>query len=218
MTSNYFSCSAPFDQIMDKDPMGESWGEYWHLDTRDYAPYSWNTGVFSEEELNKIRILGIRLNTKRAQTGGRGKNCLDHRRSFISWVPTNSQTSWIYQRLTTVAVQNNEQHFKFDLTMLERLQFTHYKAEENGCYKQHVDPLPWKNPHNRKLSVVMQLSDPSEYEGGELKLYNGHEPITIKREKGLVVFFPSYTLHEVTPVTSGERYSLVGWIHGPAFK
>ena len=64
----------------------------------------------------------------------------------------------------------------------------------------------------------MQLSDPSEYEGGELKLYNGHEPITIKREKGLIVFFPSYTLHEVTPVTKGERYTLVGWVHGPAFK
>jgi len=33
-----------------------------------------------------------------------------------------------------------------------------------------------------------------------------------------MIFFPSYTLHEVTPVTKGTRYTLVGWVHGPAFK
>ena len=102
--------------------------------------------------------------------------------------------------------------------MIGRLQFTFYDGNEEGCYKSHIDPLNWTNPHNRKLSFVLQLSDPSEYEGGELKLYNAYEPTTIKREKGLIVFFPSYTLHEVTPVTKGERYTLVGWVHGPAFK
>jgi PKHD-type hydroxylase len=66
--------------------------------------------------------------------------------------------------------------------------------------------------------LVVQLSDPSEYEGGELRLHTSQEPVIIRKEKGMVVCFPSYTLHEVTPVTRGERYTLVGWVHGPAFK
>lgn len=73
-------------------------------------------------------------------------------------------------------------------------------------------------PHNRKLSMVIQLSDPSEYEGGELLLHLGNNPTRIERKKGLAVFFPSYILHEVTPVTKGERYSLVAWVHGKPFK
>jgi PKHD-type hydroxylase len=102
--------------------------------------------------------------------------------------------------------------------MLETLQFTYYKSEENGCYKSHVDTLCWKLPYNRKLSIVVQLSSPDDYEGGELKLHNFHEPTAINKEKGLVVTFPSYTLHEVAPVTKGERYTLVAWVHGPPFK
>ena len=81
-----------------------------------------------------------------------------------------------------------------------------------------MDPLNWKIPHNRKLSVVVQLSDPEEYEGGELKLHTSYDPIIIKKERGMIVSFPSYTLHEVAPVTKGERYSLVAWVHGPAFR
>jgi PKHD-type hydroxylase len=64
----------------------------------------------------------------------------------------------------------------------------------------------------------MQLSDPSEYEGGDLLLHTGDEPIVINKQKGMLVMFPSYTLHEVTPVTKGERYSLVAWVHGPKLR
>ena len=218
MISNYFTPKIDFDSIIDNDPIKNSRGDYWYLNSHNYEQYSWSTEVFSDEEIDNIRVLGIRLNTERAETGGKGKDCLDHRRSFVSWFPTNDLTSWVYQRLTSAVNKNNEKHFKFNLTMIERLQFTFYDGNEEGCYKSHIDPLNWNNPHNRKLSFVLQLSHPSEYEGGELKLYNGGDPITIKREKGLIVFFPSYTLHEVTPVTKGERYTLVGWVHGPAFK
>lgn len=75
---------------------------------------------------------------------------------------------------------------------------------------QHLVPLP----HNRKLSMSLQLSDPNDYEGGELLLHLSHNPTVISKQKGMMVFFPSHTLHEVTPVTKGERYSLVAWIHG----
>ena len=215
MTSKFFLNKNSFDSI--KDPIEDNWGPYWHLNTKNYEPYCWNTDVFTDKEIERIIVLGRRFGINRAETGA-GTNCLEHRRSFNSWLTSNGQTSWIYERLTDIIQENNKMFFDFDLTMIETLQFTYYSSEENGCYKAHVDPNVWKIPHNRKLSVVIQLSNPEEYEGGELKLHTSHEPISITKEKGMVVMFPSYTLHEVTPVTKGERYSLVAWVHGPAFK
>lgn len=216
MTSKFFSNKNSFDVI--RDPIQNNWGPYWHLNAQEYESYCWNTGVFTCDEIERIKVIGRRLGMNRAQTGGAGENCLDHRRSFNSWIFPNENTSWIYERLANLIEQNNEKFFNFDLSMIENLQFTYYSSEEEGCYKAHVDPNCWKLPHNRKLSIVVQLSDPSEYEGGELKLHTSHDPIIINKEKGMVVSFPSYTLHEVTPITKGERYSLVAWVHGPAFK
>jgi PKHD-type hydroxylase len=70
----------------------------------------------------------------------------------------------------------------------------------------------------RKLSLSVQLSEPEDYEGGSLLLYNGEEPMTLPKTRGTGLFFPSYSLHEVTPVTKGIRYSLVAWFLGPRFK
>jgi PKHD-type hydroxylase len=216
MTSKFFSNKNSFDVI--QDPIKNNWGPYWHLTTQEYQPFCWNTEVFTLEEIERIKVIGCRLGIDRSTTGGAGKDCLNHRKSFNSWIYPNEHTSWIYQKLTEIVHQNNEQFFNFDLTMIENLQFTYYSSKEEGCYKAHIDPMNWKLPHNRKLSIVVQLSDPNEYEGGELKLHTSHDPIEIHKEKGMVVMFPSYTLHEVTPVTKGERYSLVAWVHGPAFK
>ena len=63
--------------------------------------------------------------------------------------------------------------------------------------------------------MVLQLSDSKDYEGGDLMLMHSNTPNIIEKKKGYLVAFPSYVLHEVTPVTKGERYSLVAWIHGP---
>jgi PKHD-type hydroxylase len=217
MTSKFFSNKNSFDSIQ-KDPIQQSFGAYWHLKSEVYEPFCWNTGVFTIEEIERIKTIGRRIGMNRAQTSGGGENCLEYRRSFTSWIQPNDHTAWIYQKLTNLVLQNNENFFNFDLTMFEHLQFTYYNSAEEGCYKAHVDPNVWGLPHNRKLSLVMQLSDSSEYEGGNLLLHNSAEPTIIQKEKGMVVCFPSYTLHEVTPVTKGERYSLVAWVHGPKLR
>jgi PKHD-type hydroxylase len=58
----------------------------------------------------------------------------------------------------------------------------------------------------------MLLSDPSEFEGGEFQF---QENESVKMKKGSVIAFPSFLKHQVTPVTSGKRYSAVCWINGP---
>ena len=65
----------------------------------------------------------------------------------------------------------------------------------------------------------MLLSDPSEFEGGELQVKTCSDQIsTLETKKGRAWFFPSYTLHRVTPVTKGVRRSLVLWSGGPEFR
>ena len=86
----------------------------------------------------------------------------------------------------------------------------------SGKYGKHVDCS--YNTNIRKLSFTLQLSDPSDYDGGDLCLYFGEDAEVIKREQGYVALFPSYVLHEVTPVTRGTRYSLVSWITGKPFR
>ena len=216
MISNYLNYKNSFDSL--SDPVRDSWGNYWYLQNQNSTNYCWNNQVFSDEEIDRIKVIGRRLGTKRATTADNNENCLDHRRSFTSWIQPNEHTSWIYQRLTLLVNENNKKFFNYDIEKIETLQFTYYEFEENGCYKSHIDQLDWSIPHNRKLSMVLQLSDPSEYDGGELRLYTSHQPTEIIKEKGYIITFPSHTLHEVTPVTRGERYSLVAWIHGPLLK
>ena len=215
MISEYFSYNHNFNDIVRNDPTNNIGSEYWHLDTRSAETWCWNNNVFTNKEIERIIVIGKRLSPKRAETGGRGEDCLDHRRSFVSWIGANSETNWIFQRITDVVKQNNQQFWNFDLEKIERLQFTHYLSSEEGTYHAHVDPTPWTLPHNRKLSMSLQLSDPNDYDGGELLLHLSNNPTVISKQKGLMAFFPSHTLHEVTPVTRGERYSLVAWIHGP---
>ena len=99
----------------------------------------------------------------------------------------------------------------------EHIQFTVYEGDDKGFYRWHVDNNMQSDVPPRKLSMTVQLSDPSEYTGGELQLHDG-EVQTAVNNRGHVVIFPSYVLHRVQPVTSGIRRSLVVWANGPGFK
>ena len=72
----------------------------------------------------------------------------------------------------------------------------------------------------RKLSMVLLLNDPSEFEGGQFQINTGSEKraTEVVMKKGRLVAFPSWVIHRVLPVTSGIRQSLVVWGVGPKFK
>jgi hypothetical protein len=72
---------------------------------------------------------------------------------------------------------------------------------------------PWDLPH-RGISLSVQLSDPSTYEGGGLRVYDRNEGWWLPsagRPRGTAILFGSSTLHEVTEVSSGERWALLAW-------
>ena len=98
------------------------------------------------------------------------------------------------------------------------IQYTEYHATEGGKYDWHHD-VDWNNSGgtDRKLSLTVQLSDPSDYDGGYFEFLEVEQPPASSKTKGAVLAFPSYLAHRVAPVTRGVRRSLVAWFHGPTW-
>ena len=185
------------------------------ISTREQTFATWENG-FTDEQINEIIKLGDSLPLAPATLGDASVND-KVRISETGWMELNPETTFIYDALAYISRQLNGQFFDFDLFgFVEHLQYTVYR-DNGGHYDWHTDRGDM-NLSPRKLSLVLQLSDPSEYEGGDLELFTGLEPTKVEKRKGLVVAFPSFTLHRVTPVTSGTRRSLVVWLSGPKFR
>ena len=178
--------------------------------------------AFSSEEVNKIIEAGEKEDIIQARVifPSLNKSSLDKsiRSSNISWLTSNDlNNEWLFRRLTDIIFNINKNYFKFDLTAIQNLQYSIYNV--GGFYTDHVDATGLVSmTGSRKLSFSIMLTDPEEYAGGDLLLKDSFKPIKTTNKKGSIIFFPSYVLHEVTPVTKGTRKALVGWVMGPNFK
>ena len=127
----------------------------------------------------------------------------------------------------------NKINFNYNLQYFQPVQFARYR--NGGHYDWHQD-ASGQNPHgeSRKLSLTFCLTDPNDYEGGELEFFHGERQMEelelpdgskvpaeqIKqdiRDQGSVIVFDSHDWHRVTPCTKGTRYSIVCWTVGPNF-
>ena len=162
------------------------------------------------------------------------KNIQRKRKSDLVWL----NDTWIYKEIHPyVHKANKAAGWNYQWERSEPCQFTKYKLGQ--YYDWHNDP--WDNPYKRKendpdngkvrkLSMTCQLTDGSEYSGGELEFdfrnYDPHMRDESKHvrsvpeilPKGSIVVFPSHLWHRVKPVTRGTRYSLVVWHLGYPFK
>ena len=176
--------------------------------------YYYFTSAFTFNELGKITEIANRTPKQDGIVMGVKDNSelSDYRKSEIAWISDNDETSWIYEKIANLAKMANKEMWNFDIWGYhDDLQYTTYYGD-GGHYDWHADLGPGIS--NRKLSCVLQLSDPGEYEGGELQMNLGGSIISVKKEVGLICFFPSFVLHRVTPITSGVRTSLVTWLCG----
>lgn len=188
-------------------------GGNWFFNTDIINAYAFWDNFLSEEECKKIIKIGNDKKLKNASIIGNNKKVRD---SKVSWIYPEPNINWLYERLTSIITDLNSRFFKFHLTgLLEPLQFTNYKAP-GAKYGKHTDRSI--NILNRKLSFSILLSDKSSYKGGDFYLYENEEGLLLPQEQGKLLLFPSFVLHEVTPVTKGERNSLVGWVTGDNFK
>tara|TARA_R110000744_G_scaffold58737_1_gene122569 strand:- start:3069 stop:3650 length:582 start_codon:yes stop_codon:yes gene_type:complete len=180
-------------------------------------PFAWWEGAFTEEQLDWLQARA-RESSNAAKVGGVGNGAVSEeiRRSNVSWLNNSTETRWLFEIIGHVTSSLNVDYFNFSLSGLgEQMQLTNYLESQQGAYGWHQD---FGNGPSRKLSLVVQLSDPMDYEGGNLEVMTSGNPQTIKKQRGLIVAFPAWTLHRVTPVTTGSRQSLVIWASGEPFR
>ena len=174
--------------------------------------YYYFASAFTESELALIKEIADKIPKQKASVGTEG-NISEYRISDVAWINDSDDTEWLYSKIADYAKIANREMWNFDIWgYQDNLQYTNYYGDGGGHYDWHLDLGPGLS--NRKLSVVLQLSDPSEYVGGNFEMNVGGSILTVPKEKGLICFFPSFLLHRVTPLTSGTRTSLVTWLCG----
>lgn len=182
---------------------------------------------FSAADCDKLIELALTLPAVDGLIGhGADKVSLnvEYRRSKIRWLPRfDNRFSSLFGKMQLLFHEGNRNAFGFDLSLFHEIQFTEYHASDLGKYDWHHDTV-WVGStlQRRKLSMVIQLSNPIDYEGGDFELCkddcNQLPEAEAIRQRGTVLVFPSFLRHRVTPVTKGIRYSLVSWHEGPYFR
>jgi PKHD-type hydroxylase len=178
-------------------------------------------GLFSEAELDAIVRLGDSLALENAELSVGGQGYENIRRTLVAWVERGSQTDMLYQRMEEAVLALNARYFRFDLSGLASFQYALYGGPEGGHFDWHKDygrdpSDPTREP--RKLTLSLQLSNPSDYQGCDLQVRAGNQIDTAPRARGTLIAFPANVLHQVTPIESGTRKALVVWAVGPEFR
>ena len=178
--------------------------------------------AFTPDECDQLVKYGLTHTPVKATVGHGGKSVVDDhlRRSKVRWLSrTDHKLNGLFARIECMALKANANAFGFDIAGFHEVQFTEYNAEDSGTYGWHEDNIWTKDsPFDRKMSMVIQLSDKEGYTGGKLELVHDPLPAGTFENKGDVIFFPAFNRHRVTPVKLGVRYSLVTWFIGNKFR
>lgn len=160
------------------------------------------------------------------------------RNSNNAWIPT---AHWIGGFLWHYVERANRENFLYDITCIdeEALQYTKYNEgmfygwHNDAGISNHYKPTSIANIGNtrgidfinqnaelvRKISFSLQLSNPDDYEGGNLELVDeSGKSYIAPRQQGNLILFDSRTRHRVTEITKGVRKSIVGWVIGSRWK
>lgn len=177
---------------------------------------------FTPEEVERIVFLENLLDFQKGQVGlgpttneppnGADPNIRD---SDVFFFGPDQNTGWIFDKFSWIVSRVNYDHFMYNIDGYDSFQYTKYGVGQH--YDWHFDNYMEYMTWERKISATIMLSDPSEYEGGELEIIHDGNPNhsqKLKPEKGDIVFFASWMPHKVHPITAGERKSLVCWING----
>ena len=180
-----------------------------HVDT----PVVYFNNFISEEKCDEI--VKYCESSKKLQSGNTFGEADNARRSDIAWL-NSSEMPDLFDKVMNSAVNSN--YWDYDIYgFADPAQYTVYDARkyEKPHYTWHMDIGP--NHNHRKMSMVINLTLPEAFDGGDLKVeYCNNEDLL--PNKGSAVLFPSFLHHQVSPVTKGIRRSLVFWIAGPKLR
>ena len=171
------------------------------LQLNDYYSFK---GGFSAEECNKIIRSFDDLATEQE----------NKRKQF-----THEEELWIYQKVSDMAMEANKAMWKFNISgIVELISYARYDSKDSEAARIDIG-ANFNNSfrQDRKISFLIQLSEETSYEGGEVLLHNNGTPVYLSRERGTTLMFPSWLLNGTTPITKETKRSLYGWVSGPPF-
>ena len=130
------------------------------------------------------------------------------------WIERDADREWLFTMIEKIFSHVNV-FYQFDYSGVAP-RALHAIYRENGHFGWHLD-VGAGDEASRKIAVVIQLSEPSTYSGGDIE-FSPPDRLAPCRALGTVIAFPAFSAHRVTPVCSGTRQSLVMWAMGPRFK
>ena len=167
--------------------------------------------LLTQSECTSILELARTHDVQRSSLGNPTEG---YRVASSRWIWHEPSWHWVFEKLEQVFRKANAS-YAFDIRgFADPLLVVTYA--DGGRFEWHVDTVT-EMTSTRKLSLSVQLSDRSDYEGGALEFAAIGE-LPLSRALGTVVCFPSFLAHRVAPVTSGTRHALIAWAHGPAFR
>jgi hypothetical protein len=177
----------------------------------DLAGIASEISIFDADECESIISLALQLEEKDTpvftEEGLKEDSSI---RSAKQYVMTEEDFPGLYSHIRKVFLVGNYLHFHYTDISIQVMRY-----RKNDFYAPHTD---WSvNKNRRKLSLSIQLTEPDDYDGCEVLLHAGPDSVSLTKERGMGLVWPSWTLHEVTPVRSGERWALVAWAEGNPF-
>jgi PKHD-type hydroxylase len=145
-----------------------------------------------------------------------GNSYVDKKIRFVKTIPI-PKDHWCLGILNYFGFDANIENFKYNISDLDYANFLTYNTGMFYLPHNDVDSNTNSPTHRRKLTVILQLSDESDYKGGNIILYHDLKPCIMPRKKGSIIVFDSSATHCVSKITEGTRYSLCGWICGEPF-
>lgn len=177
--------------------------------------FSQHHSGLTDEEIHIIREYGDNLDSTNVKIYGSFND--DNVKASGSHFILNNETEWLYKKMERIVHSINASNYNYDLSgFYENFYYLKYTAPDEH-FNWHLDIGP-QTSAPRKLSLVLQLSDPSEYEGGEFDVLICDNEERTHKQKGMITAFPAYKAHCVTPVTSGIRRTLSMFAVGPNFR
>ena len=169
-------------------------------------------GVLSAKECERVSALAA--SRPLAAVDYQPEPAVPVRRASTKVIDTVGEHGWIGERLLECALRANAAFgFVIDNSITSAMCVSY---REGDFFNWHTD-LGDGPESRRKISLSLQLTDPVEYEGGQLQMVSFDKPLELPG-RGDVAIFPAHLAHRVTPVTRGERQALVAWVYGPAFR
>ena len=130
-------------------------------------------GFLSADECARVIQIGAQQTSEAGTLDITGEVNTNTRRSRVTYIPQHGSTAWLYQKLGAVVQQVNNEAYAYDLMGIESVQVATYDIGDQ--YDWHMD-LGFGRHSTRKLSLTIQLSSSSDYEGGDLEFSQVNTP------------------------------------------